>query len=53
MSHMGVDKENEIDYGPHPYAVDDNESEDAYLARMRHSAAHLMAGAVLKIFPDA
>jgi threonyl-tRNA synthetase len=53
MSHMGVDKENEIDYGPHPYAVDDNESENAYLARMRHSAAHLMAGAVLKIFPDA
>ncbi len=53
MSHMGVDKENEIDYGPHPYAVDDNESEGAYLARMRHSAAHLMAGAVLKIFPDA
>jgi threonyl-tRNA synthetase len=53
MSHMGIDKENEIDYGPHPFAVDDTESEGAYLARMRHSAAHLMAGAVLKIFPDA
>jgi threonyl-tRNA synthetase len=53
MSHMGIDKENEIDYGPHPFAVDDNESEAAYLARMRHSTAHLMAGAVLKIFPDA
>ncbi len=53
MSHTGIDKENEIDYGPHPFAVDDNESEAAYLARMRHSTAHLMAGAVLKIFPDA
>src|SRR5215213_7746991 len=53
MSHLGIDKESEIDYAPHPFAVDDTESEEAYLARMRHSAAHLMAGAVLKIFPDA
>ncbi|MGI8586993.1 MAG: threonine--tRNA ligase [Chloroflexia bacterium] len=53
MSHMGIDKESEVDYAPHPFAVDDNESEEAYLARMRHSAAHLMAGAVLKIFPEA
>src|SRR3954462_4524188 len=42
----------EMDYAPHPFAADE-ESEDAFLARMRHSAAHLMAGAVLKIFPDA
>src|SRR6476661_9991903 len=53
MSHLGFDKDSEVDYAPHPYAVDDTESEDAYLARMRHSAAHLMAGAVLKLFPDA
>ncbi len=47
-----------LDYAPHPYAAEDAkegdpESEGAYLARMRHSAAHLMAGAVLKLFPDA
>jgi len=53
MSHLGIEKETEVDYAPHPYAVDDTESEDAYLARMRHSAAHLMAGAVLQLFPDA
>jgi threonyl-tRNA synthetase len=53
MSHLGFDKDSEVDYAPHPYAVDDTESEDAYLARMRHSTAHLMAGAVLKLFPDA
>jgi threonyl-tRNA synthetase len=41
-----------VDYAPHPFAAD-AESEDAYLARMRHSAAHLMAGAVLRLFPDA
>ena len=48
----------ELDYAPHPYAAEDAkqgdpESEGAALARMRHSAAHLMAGAVLKLFPDA
>ncbi len=48
----------ELDYAPHPYAAEDGkegdpESEGAALARMRHSAAHLMAGAVLKLFPDA
>src|SRR6476659_1431868 len=53
MSHLGFDKDSEVDYAPHPYAVDDTESEEAALARMRHSAAHLMAGAVLKLFPDA
>src|SRR6059058_122585 len=52
MSHLLSEGEIE-DYAPHPFAVDDNESEAAYLARMRHSAAHLMAGAVLKIFPQA
>src|SRR5829696_4139030 len=50
MSHLA--SEVELDYAPHPYAADE-ESEEAYLARMRHSAAHLMAGAVLKLFPDA
>src|SRR4051794_21669618 len=44
--------ESGADYAPHPF-VGDAESEEAYLARMRHSAAHLMAGAVLKLFPDA
>src|SRR6478752_4220735 len=53
MSHLGTEQESELDYAPHPFAVDDTESEEAYLARMRHSAAHLMAGAVLKLFPDA
>src|SRR4051794_35019469 len=41
-----------MDYAPHPFTAD-AESEEAFLARMRHSAAHLLAGAVLKIFPDA
>src|SRR5215217_9786139 len=50
MSHLA--SEVELDYAPHPYAADE-ESEEAYLARMRHSAAHLMAGAVLRLFPDA
>src|SRR5881394_2976734 len=40
----------EEDYAPHPETADE---EAAYLARMRHSAAHLMAGAVLKVFPEA
>ncbi len=53
MSHLGAEEEAAVDYAPHPYAVDDTQSEEAYLARMRHSAAHLMAGAVLKLFPDA
>ncbi len=52
MSHLGYEEE-VIDYAPHPFAVDDTESEEAFLARMRHSAAHLMAGAVLKLFPEA
>src|SRR3982750_3623932 len=48
----------ELDYAPHPYAAVEGhegeaEAEEQYLARMRHSAAHLMAGAVLKLFPDA
>ncbi|MDQ2807732.1 MAG: threonine--tRNA ligase [Chloroflexota bacterium] len=48
----------ELDYAPHPYAAEDAkegdpESEGVALARMRHSTAHLMAGAVLKLFPDA
>ena len=30
-----------------------NDEEQAHLARMRHSAAHLMAGAVLDLIPDA
>src|SRR5678810_555375 len=50
MSHLA--SEVELDYAPHPFAADD-ESEEAYLARMWHSAAHLMAGAVLKVFPEA
>src|SRR6266513_2805064 len=50
MSHVA--SESELDYAPHPFAADE-ESEEAFLARMRHSAAHLMAGAVLKLFPDA
>src|SRR5205823_9670272 len=29
------------------------DEEQAYLARMRHSAAHLMAGAVMDIIPEA
>src|SRR5438045_3163872 len=29
------------------------DEEQAYLARMRHSAAHLMAGAVLELIPEA
>src|SRR5436853_3881026 len=29
------------------------DEEQAYLARMRHSAAHLMAGAVLDLIPEA
>jgi threonyl-tRNA synthetase len=43
----------ELDYAPHPVAAEGPESEAARLARMRHSAAHLMAGAVLKMFPEA
>jgi threonyl-tRNA synthetase len=40
---------------PQAYAAaeDGAEAVDARLARLRHSAAHLMAGAVLQIFPDA
>jgi threonyl-tRNA synthetase len=49
MSHTGSAA---VDYAPHPFAADE-ESEAAYLARMRHSAAHLMAGAVLRRFPEA
>src|ERR1051325_4522611 len=29
------------------------DEEQAYLARMRHSAAHLMAGAVMDLMPEA
>ena len=50
MSHLA--SEQDMDYAPHPFAAD-AETEDAFLARMRHSAAHLMAGAVVKVFPDA
>ena len=39
MSHLAAEE----DYAPHPETADE---EAAYLARMRHSAAHLMAGAV-------
>jgi threonyl-tRNA synthetase len=44
--------EADLDYAPHPFGAGE-EAEEAFLARMRHSAAHLMAGAVLQVFPEA
>ena len=44
-----------LDDAPQAYAAaeDGAEAADARLARLRHSAAHVMAEAVLEVFPDA
>src|SRR6476661_7114537 len=54
---IGANAMNEqaVDDAPQAYAAaeDGAEAAGAQLARLRHSAAHLMAGAVLELFPDA
>src|SRR5215208_6001524 len=44
--------DNDILQTPVPEEAKKDE-EQAYLARMRHSAAHLMAGAVMDLIPEA